>query len=151
MFQDDNVGWDPIHLYRPVGIIAQIYVLFVLVVMGVAIAKLLRVWGAALPFRLSRQTGNPQYLRLLEEIQSSLQQWITCAFITGGLVFSTNLTQLCDRLLLSKAINETAVIYGIMDLSIIMSIALVSMFFLFLVRWHSLCRAEYLRRRVTPP
>jgi hypothetical protein len=151
LLQDDATGWAPVHIYAPVGVVTQIYVFFILAVVIVTFVELMKIWIGAPPFRLSRQAGNFQYLSWLEKSQSSLRKWMVCTLIAGSFALSANVTRLCDRFLMSKTVGAHAVLYGIRELSVIASLALVAVFLLFSVRWHVLSRADYLRRQATLP
>jgi hypothetical protein len=119
--------------------------LFLFAVCLLAIAKLVRLWWAAPPFRLERQERNSAYFRTLETSSSSLRQWITCTFLAWGIVASVVLYDFCNRLLGQKAVGRIEILLAIEGFSTVLSIALLVVFFLVLIRWHILKRIEQLR------
>jgi len=121
------------------------YVFFLLVVCVVTSIKLIRVWRAAPPFRLSRQASNPSYPQLLQASSASLKQWISFTFLGWGIFASISLYDVCDGLLDEKRIGSFVILFVIEDFSSAFSMALLVVLFLFLARWHMLRRIEHLR------
>jgi hypothetical protein len=73
MLQDDSpVVWDSIYVHRDPSTAVKVYVLFSLVAILVTATRLIALWMAAPPFRLSRQAINPAYLR---QLQASRNGW----------------------------------------------------------------------------
>lgn len=144
MFQEP-VTWDLRSLTRRPSTSMQIYILFLFLVCIVTSVKLVRVWRAAPPFRLSRQAGSPTYLELLETSSSSLKQWIGSTFLGWGIFASISLTDVCSRLLDYKTIGSSLIPFTIQDFSTALTMALLAVLFLFVVRWHMLKRIEHLR------
>jgi len=89
----------------------KIYVLFLFLACIVTSVKLVRIWRAAPPFRLSRQASSPAYLELLETSSSSLKQWIGSTFLGWGIFASITLTDVCSRLLDDKRIGSALILF----------------------------------------
>jgi hypothetical protein len=141
----ESATWDLRRMTREPSTGMMIYVLFLFLVCIVTSVKLVRVWRAAPPFRLSRQASSPAYLALLETSSSSLKQWIGSTFLGWGIVASISLTDVCSRLLDDKRIGSSVILFVIQDFSTALTMALLVVLFLFLVRWHMLKRIEHLR------
>ena len=141
----ESATWDLRRMTREPSTGMMIYVLFLFLVCIVTSVKLVRVWRAAPPFRLSRQASSPAYLELLETSSSSLKQWIGSTFLGWGIVASISLTEVCSRLLDDKRIGSSVILFVIQDFSTALTMALLVVLFLFLVRWHMLKRIEHLR------
>jgi len=124
----------------------KFYLLFLFVVCILASVKLVRVWRAAPPFRLSRKAGSPAYLQSLETSSTSLRQWIGSTFLAWGIFASVSLYDVCNGLLDSKSsIGSFVILFVIQDFSTTLTITLLVVLFLYLVRWHMLKRIERLR------
>lgn len=141
--QDEMVGWDPVHMWRPVPTITRIYVLFVLVTLIVGCAKLMRLWIAVPPFRLSRQANRPDYFHHLQRSCNSLKQWMACTLLVSGLSAGISTTGMCERLLETRA-GINALLFSLRDISVGLSFGVVVALVLFLMRWHVLKRMESL-------
>ena len=142
----ESVTWDPQHIIIEPSTSSKVYMLFLFGVCVVAAVKLIRVWRAAPPFRLSRQANNPPYLQLLRTSTISLTQWTSATFLAWGILASFGLYDVCDRMLGEKQVGSFAVLLVIQDFSVSLVMALLVVSFLFLVRWHMLNRTERLRR-----
>jgi hypothetical protein len=145
MFQDDNTHWDPIHLWKPAGVFTQICVLFALVVVIVTIVKLTRVCTGAPPFRLSRQAGNPQYLRLLETSQSSIKQWMGLAILGWALVVSYEIARFGIYADESTRTGLYLLVTSIQRLGTFTELGVFLVSLLFFAHWHMLNRVQLLR------
>ena len=141
----ESAAWDLRRITREPSTGMMIYVLFLFLVCIVTSVKLVRVWRAAPPFRLSRQASSPACLELLETSSSSLKQWMGSAFLGWGIFASISLTDVCSRLLDDKRIGSFVILFVIQDFSTALTMALLVVLFLFLVRWHMLKRIEHLR------
>jgi hypothetical protein len=141
----ESPTWDLRYIDRPLSTSMKMYVLFLFVVCILASVKLVRVWRAAPPFRLSRKAGSPAYLQSLETSSISLRQWIGSTFLAWGICASVSLYDVCNRLLESKGSIGSFVILFIQDFSTTLTMALLVVLFLYLVRWHMLERIERLR------
>jgi hypothetical protein len=144
MFQDDNTHWDPIHLWKPAGVFTQIYVLFALVAVIVTIVKLTRVWTGAPPFRLSRQAGNPQYIRLLEASRCSIRQWMGLAFLGWALVISHEVSRFGIYADESTRTGLYLLVTSIQGLGTFTELPVLLISFLFFAHWHMLNRVHLL-------
>jgi len=122
----------------------KIYILFLFLVFIVTSVKLVRVWWAAPPLRLSRQASSPTYLQLLETSSRRLTQWMVSTFLAWGLFASISLTHVCSQFLKDKRIGQFVILFVIQDFSTSLTMALLTVLFSFLVRWHMLKRIEYL-------
>ena len=141
----ESATWDLRHMTRTPSTSMKIYMLFLFLACIVTSVKLVRIWRAAPPFRLSRQASSPAYLELLETSSSSLKQWIGSTFLGWGIFASITLTDVCSRLLDDKRIGSALILFIIQDFSTTLTMALLVVLFLFLVRWHMLKRIEHLR------
>ena len=142
----ESATWDLRHMIREPSSSMKIYILFLFIVCILTSIKLIGVWGAAPPFRLSRQAGNPAYLRMLQASAIRLKQWIGLTLLTWGVFASVRLYDLCDGLLQEKRTDRVVVLFAIQDFSTSLTMALLVVVFSFLVRWHMLERIEHLRR-----
>lgn len=123
----------------------KVYIVFLFVVCIVAMVKLIRVWRAAPPFRLSRQSGSPGYLRLLETSSISLKHWMVSTFLSWGILTSIGVYDVRDRFLDDKRIGSMVILFVIEDFSKALTMALLVVLILFLVRWHVVRRIDSLR------
>jgi hypothetical protein len=139
-----STTWDLRNIERPTPIATKLYVLYLFAVFLVASVKLIRVWRRALPFRLSSKACSPDYLQVLEASSISLGRWIETTFLVWGIFASVSLYDVCDRLLLSKTIGNSVILFVIQDFSTTFTMALLIVLFLYLVRWHMLKRIERL-------
>src|SRR5215470_2397501 len=98
MFQESGT-WDLRNMPRESYTSMQIYVLFLLFAFIITAVKLVSVWRAALPFRLSRHAGNPALLPILQRSVNSLNQWISCTLLAWGMLTSLSVTDFCTRLI----------------------------------------------------
>jgi hypothetical protein len=142
----ESTTWDLRSMTRTPSTIMEIYTLFLFLTCIVTSVKLVRIWRAAPPFTLPRQASSPAYLELLESSSSSLKQWIGSTFLAWGIFASICLTDVCNRLLANKTIGNVVILFVIQDFSTTLTMALLVVFFLFLVRWHMLKRIEHIRR-----
>jgi hypothetical protein len=145
MLQDESsIGWDPIYLPPHISPVLRIYTLFVLIAVIVTMARLIGFWIAAPPFRLSRVTNNPDYVRRLRIAHMSVKQWMICTLLAGGFVAAMDLYQISRRLLEAQPRNPIVALLAIRDFLVIPEMALLAAFFLFLAQWHLLNRTERL-------
>src|ERR1700687_5166441 len=144
MVQESST-WDLRQLTGRPSTSEEIYILFLLLVCIVTSVKLVRIWRAAPPFRLSRQASSSGYLVLLETSSSSLKQWIGSTFLGWGIFASISLTEVCNRLFDNQRIENSMILLIIRDFSTALPMALLVVIFSFLVRWHMLKRIEHLR------
>jgi hypothetical protein len=140
----ESMNWDPRYIDAELSTGMKIYILFLFVVCIITSIRLIRVWRAAPPFRLSRQAGNPAYLRLLQASGTSLKQWIGFTFFAWGVLASVSLHDFCEGLLGEKRTARAVLLLAIQDFSATLTMALLVVLFLFLVRWHVLERIEHL-------
>jgi hypothetical protein len=147
MFQEQapEVTWDLRQIQRVPSTSFKLYVLFLLIVCIVTSVELFKAWRAAPPFRLSRQVGNPSYLKMLDASRTRLQQWILCTFLAWGILTSLSLCDVCYRLLGEKTIGSGVILFVLRDYAAALSMAFLVVLFAFLVRWHLLARIERLR------
>jgi len=143
--ESTSTTWDLRYIDRPSPTSMKIYVLFLFVVCIVASVKMVRVWRAAPPFRLSPKAGSPDYLQSLAASSTSLRRWIETTLLAWGIFASVSLYDVCDRLLPSKTIGSPVILFVIQDFSTTLTMALLVVLFLHLVRWHILKRIEHLR------
>ena len=123
----------------------EIYTFFFLVAFIVTAAKVVRIWWAAPPFRLSRQANNPTFLLTLEKSVHSLKQWSDCAFLGWGLLASLRITDLCNNLPYQRGGTWLVVVSVTREVSVALTMATLVMLCSLLARWHMLKRIEYLR------
>lgn len=147
MLQDSSsMTWDLRDMNPGLSTSLRFYVLFLFVVWIIACIKLARVWRAALPFRLSRQAQNPNYVEFLQASATSLKQWIGCTFLGWGLFASVRLYNVCNRLLDDKMAGRFVVVYLVREFSTALTMALIVVIFVFLARWHIINRIEHLHK-----
>jgi hypothetical protein len=145
MLQESTSGaWDLRTIYAEPSGSTKIYVLFVFVVFIVTSIKLMKVWRAAPPFRLSRRAQNPIFLEFLQRSATSLKQWIGFTFIGWGIYASMSLYHLCNELLALKSLAGFIVLYDIGEFVTGLTMALLVVLFAFLARWHIVKRIERL-------
>ena len=140
----ESLTFDYQHLIREPSTSFKLYVLFLLVACVMTGSKLIRVWVAAPPFRLSRRANSPEYLGLLRRSSRSLKQWIGFVFLSYGILFSTSLYDVCNRLLGDNRWGSAVILLVIEDYAAGLSMALCVVVFVFLARWHMLKRVERL-------
>ena len=145
MLQETST-WDLRSLSPPVPPGFGLYLLFLFAACLSATAKLVKLWRAAPPFRLERQEKNPAYVHMLEVTSSSLRHWTTCTFLGWGILASVGLNDFCNRLLSEKASRRFEILFAIKGFSTVLTMALLTVLFLFLLRWHILRRMEWLRQ-----
>jgi hypothetical protein len=141
-------GWDPQYIYREPSTGLKLYVLFLLVGCVVTSVELFKAWRAAPPFRISRQVSNATYLNGLETSRTRLKQWIFFTILVWGILTSTSIYDVCNRLLAEKKIGSAAVLLVLQDYATTLTMALLVILFAFLVRWHLVSRINYLRKKV---
>jgi hypothetical protein len=146
VFQQNAPGWDPIRLYTGVDIITGFYVLFLLAAVIVGTVRMVKLWIAAPPFLLARQTGNPTYLRTLEASSSSTRQWMGCTLLFGGLVLSYFLATFGRTFPGSKATVAVLLLESVRYLGTVSFRAFFVTFLLFLAQWHMQVRIQHLRK-----
>jgi len=145
MFQEATT-WDLRSVNPPVPPGFGLYLLFLLVAFLTSIAKLVRVWRPAPPFRLERQEKNSAYVQMLEVVSRSLRQWTTCTFLAWGILACHGLYEICNGLLSEKAVGHFVIIFVIKGFLMTLNMALLTALVLVLIRWHILRRIEWLRQ-----
>jgi len=124
----------------------KLYLLFLLAVCVVTTIKLVKLWIAAPPFRLNRQSDNPAYWQQLENAKTSLKQWMAVTLLVWGIFTSVSVYDVCNRLLDQKAFGGLLLISIIADFSTALILCLVVVLFTLLVRWHVMKRMEHLHK-----
>lgn len=146
MFQEISQSpWNPRYIIREPSTSWKLYLLFLLIVCLVTSVELLKAWRSAPPFRLSNEAGNPAYLRMLEASRTRLKQWIYCTFLAWGILISTSLYDVSNRLLGEKTIGSGVILFVLGDYADSLTMALLVVLFAFLARWHLVARIEHLR------
>jgi hypothetical protein len=143
-----STEWGPVHILRNPPIAWRLYQFFLLVVCLVTVVRLLSVWRTALPFRLSKQLGNPAFIKTIERSRNSLKQWIFCTFLVWALLASTSVYNICENQLSRYNIriwNPWALL-TLADNANILTETLAVICFVFVVRWHLVTRIEYLNK-----
>jgi uncharacterized membrane protein len=146
--QDEPIGWDLTAIHPEPSTALKIYVLFSLLAILAAITRLVTLWIAAPPFRLSRQANNSAYSAQLSTASHSLKQWIGCALLAGGFVVCTDFYQACNHLLMAKTLNSTPILFAVRNSLPGLGLALLVALLLFLAQWHLLNRIEHLRKMI---
>jgi len=118
--------------------------LFLVLIGTVAVVKLLRVWRAAPPFRLSSKKDSPTYVQQLQKSASSLRQWIGLTFLGWGIFASVSLVNVCYRVLDEKAVGWATFLFVLIDYATALNMALFVVLLLYLIRWHILKRINSL-------
>jgi len=140
-----EVGWDIRSIDRFPPASQKFYVLFLFVVAVVALVKLLRVWGKALPFRISGQVGNDSYVRYLRNLAVSLNHWIALTSLGFGIYAGVDLSDTFASVAERKIMGISAASGVLQDLAVAFTMALVVNLFTFLVRWHVVNRIARLQ------
>lgn len=141
---DTPLTWDYRRMWDGPSPYLWLYLLFLLLACIVAIAKLLRVWRVAPPFKLSTVTDRSAYARTLRASASSLQRWIGATFFSWAILVSFNVINVGQRILEQREPWGASVLIVIMSYSEALSGALLVALLLYLIRWHILKRIEYL-------
>jgi hypothetical protein len=141
-----TTSWDMRTMYYAPSTRYKLYMLFLLVVCVATGIKLVRLWIAAPPFRLSRQAHNPAYLQQLEYARNSLKQWMAVTLLVWGIFTSVSVYDVCNRLLDQKAFGGLLLISIIADFSTVLILCLVVVLFTLFVRWHLMKRIERLHK-----
>ena len=123
----------------------EIYVIFLLIACLATGAELFKTWRSAPPFRLSRQTGSPAYLKALEASRRRLKQWTLSTLLVWGVFAASSFHRVRYQLLVEKTIGREAILLVLDDYARALSDALLVVFIIFLVRWHLQARIERLR------
>ena len=144
MMQDESVGWDPALLPPSLSPLVRIYALFLFVTAVATMGRLVALWIAAPPFRLSRKANNPDYLQELRTAYVNLKQWMVCILLACAFVASFELYQTSNRLLQAKASGPVVIFSPIRNFVVIPEMASFVALFLFLVQWHLLTRIRRL-------
>jgi hypothetical protein len=144
MLQESST-WDLRYISREPSNSMKYYVVFLFAVCILAGVKLVRVWRAAPPFRLSRNAGSAAFLHSLETSSTSLRQWMGLTLLAWGIFASVSLYDGCNRILDPKSTGSFLILFVIQDFSTTLTMALLVALFLYLVRWHMLKRIERLR------
>ncbi len=142
---EESVGSDFLSVIQEPSNSFRIYILFLIVVCAATSVKLIRIWLPAPPFRLSRQSKNPDYLKLLRISAHSLSHWMGITFLGWAIASSTAVYTVCSGLLLEKATGWAVIQFVIRDFAMAFGMALWVVLFIFLVRWHVSARIERLR------
>jgi hypothetical protein len=147
MLQEQGTGtWDLRTLMPGPSLGFKFYMLFLLVTWVTASVKIYRVWRAAPPFRLSRQSDSPSYLRQLQISSCSLQHWIGFTFLLWGTFASISLSGTSFRILNDRVITKAAILFGVIDCTMALNMALFTVIFLYVIRWYLAKRIERLQR-----
>lgn len=141
----ETATWDLRHITHEPAAGTGAYILFLLIVGVIGVAKLSRAWRVSPPFRLSHTANKTDYLQVLQTSANSLTQWISLTFLGWGIYASRGLYNTCDRLLVQKVIGSSVIAFIIEDFSTDLTMALLMVTFLFMVRWHMLNRIDRLR------
>ena len=136
--------WDLRSMWGGPSIGFKLYIWFVLVSWIVAIIKLMRIWGAAPPFKLSRQIDSLVYARTLQTTSRSLRQWIGLTFLLWGACASFRASSTCLRLYSDKVHASIEILSAITECVTALNLALFSVTLLYLIRWHVDNRIEKL-------
>lgn len=141
MQDESTVGWDPIALRPYISPSRKLYMLFLLVAVIVTIARLVRLWIAAPPFRLARQASNPNYLQRLRRARGGIQQWLVCTLLGWALVASVELVEISGWLLAAPRYTSF-LFFAVRDFSVGAEMASLVAIFLCVAQWHLLNRVE---------
>jgi hypothetical protein len=144
MFQDgSSIQFEPMFIDGHPEPTVKIYVLVFLIALAVMLVRLLALWIAAPPFRLSRQAKNPGFIDKMQAMRASMKQWMGCMLLGSAFVACTQLVQSCDRLLASNATNA-GLVYAVRDIAVSINLGLFAALLLFLAQWHLHRRIERL-------
>jgi hypothetical protein len=146
-----QTGWDYRRIIQEPSAGYRLFVLFLLLTGVVAIAKLVKTWRGAPPFRLSARKDSLSYLQELQATAVSLGQWIGFTLLGSGIFASVSFVDVCHRLLDEQVLGLATLVIVLGDYSFALSMVLFAVLFLYLVRWHVLRRIEYLRKSAGGP
>ena len=139
----ESTRWD----WRQLPVLSssmRIYLLFLFVIVIVTATKLLRAWRTAPPFRLSRQAGNPTYIRSLRASSTSLKHWAAFVFLGWGICTCTSVHEFCVRLLDENRVGSFVILLAVLGFASTLTMTLLVVLFMLLVRWHLIQRIENL-------
>jgi hypothetical protein len=105
-----------------------------------------KLWIAAPPFRLNRQSDNPLYLKKLQSAENSLRQWMALTFLVWGIFTWVSVYEVCSRLLDQKAFGGLLLISLVEEFSAALTLCLVVVLYTLLVRWHVMKRIEHFHK-----
>jgi len=144
--EEGTVQWDPLTFEVHYPMIWKIYALFLLVALFVTLAKLIKLWIAAPPFRLRQQANSSAYLKRLNESRTSLKQWMGCALIGWGIVATQGTGEISERLLQAKATGTIVILSAAYYFSPLLLSGLTVVLLIFLARWYLLARVQWLNQ-----
>ena len=148
--EEGTVQWDSLTLEVHYPMIWKIYMLFLLVALFVTLAKLIKLWIAAPPFRLKQKANSSAYLKQLNESRTSLKQWMGCALIGWGIVATQGIRETSERLLQAKATGGTiSILFAAYYFSPLLLSGLTVVLLIFLARWYLLARVQRLNQGTT--
>src|SRR5258708_5809317 len=122
----------------------KVYLLFILLTFVVAIAKLLRIWWAAPPFRPRPKGDLSKHVQMLRASTSSLGRWIGLTFLAWGILASRNLVDAYYGLAAEKIRWTGSTLFAISESASALNAALFAVLFLYLSRWYIVRRMERL-------
>jgi hypothetical protein len=145
MLQESGTGtWDLRSMWGGPSVGFKLFIWFVLGTWVAAIIKQMRIWGAAPPFRRSRQLDSPEYARTLQTTSSSLRQWIGLTLILWGGCVSVRASSTCLRLYSEKVHASLEILAATTECFTALNLALFTVTLLYLLRWHVEKRIESL-------
>ena len=145
MLQEDAPGWDLIAICRWVDPITRLYGLFLLVAILVGLVRIVKLWIAAPPFRLTHQLHNPRYLRFLEASCSRTRQWMGLAALGWALIVSREVVRFGTYADETSRTGWALMMSTIQLLGALTEFAVIAVLLLFLLQWHMLNRIHHLR------
>ena len=123
----------------------QMYMWFLLVTCVLAVAKLIRGWIAAPPFRPRSVEKGELAARLLERMALSLSRWSKLTLLVCAVFLTTRLADISQRLMDEKVIGWFTILILTRDFAQALAFALWVVLFIYAVRWHVLHRISRLR------
>jgi hypothetical protein len=149
MFQESTT-WDLRTIEGEPSTAMKIYVLFILIACIVACVEIFKAWRKWWPFEHEPRVNSTAYINMLETSRMRLKLWSECTFLSFAILTSFQITNVCKGSLTSKDIPWWVILSSIGESATNLTMALLVVFFAFLVRWHFLNRIERLRADLGP-
>jgi hypothetical protein len=143
MFQE-SATWDLRTIEGETSTAMKLYVLFILFACIVPCVELCKAWRKWWPFERGPRASRAAYINMLETSRTRLKLWSQCVVLSFAILTSIQLTNVCKGLQASKNIPLTVMLSLIGESATNLTMALLVVFFAFLVRWHFLSRIERL-------
>jgi hypothetical protein len=149
MFQESTT-WDLRTIEGEPSLAMKLYIVFILVAGIVLCVELFKAWRKWWPFDHAPLSDNSRHIRMLETSRTRLKLWSQCAFLSFAILTSIQITSVCKGSTTSTNTPWWVMLSPIGESATNLTMALLVVFFAFLVRWHFLSRIEQLRAAFVP-